>query len=69
MDKPALNIIDTDSNDENVMNNATPVPTSFEIRNVMKSMRSYLDAHSKDEMNNKMDDIKQFVDNLMLKKQ
>ncbi|GFU46995.1 hypothetical protein TNCV_813671 [Trichonephila clavipes] len=38
------NIIDSDSGDENEMNNAAPVPTSSEMRNVMKSMRNYLDA-------------------------
>ncbi|KFM70311.1 hypothetical protein X975_18700, partial [Stegodyphus mimosarum] len=32
------NIIDADSNDENEMNNAGPVPTSSEMKNVMKSM-------------------------------
>ncbi|GFV29674.1 SCAN domain-containing protein 3 [Trichonephila clavipes] len=32
------NIIDADSDDENEMNN---VPTSSEMRNIMKSMRSY----------------------------
>ncbi|GFU75463.1 hypothetical protein TNCV_2861791 [Trichonephila clavipes] len=37
------NIIETDSDDENEMNNAAPVPTSSEMRNIMKSMRSYLD--------------------------
>uniref|UniRef100_A0A8C4SEN5 HTH CENPB-type domain-containing protein n=1 Tax=Erpetoichthys calabaricus TaxID=27687 RepID=A0A8C4SEN5_ERPCA len=62
------NIIDADSDNENEMNNAAPVPTSSEMRNIMKSMRSYLDAHSNGEMNNKMNDIEQFVDNLMLKK-
>ncbi|GFW35937.1 SCAN domain-containing protein 3 [Trichonephila clavipes] len=56
------NIIDAHSDDENEMNNAAPVPTSSEMRNIMKSMRSYLDTHSSGEMNNKMD-------NLMLKKQ
>ncbi|GFX14853.1 hypothetical protein TNCV_1485951 [Trichonephila clavipes] len=47
------NIIDADSDDENVMSNASPVPTSSEMRNVMKSMSSYLDAHSNGEMNKK----------------
>ncbi|GFW37354.1 hypothetical protein TNCV_4498451 [Trichonephila clavipes] len=56
------NIIDTDFDDVNEMNNAAPVPTSSEMRNVMKNMRSYLDTHSNDEMNNKI------VDSLMLKK-
>ncbi|GFU26331.1 hypothetical protein TNCV_3180821 [Trichonephila clavipes] len=61
-------IIDADSDSENEKNNAASVPTSSETMNVMKSMRNYLDAHSNGEMKNKMDDIKQFVDNLMLKK-
>ncbi|GFS76383.1 hypothetical protein TNCV_1620251 [Trichonephila clavipes] len=30
------NIIDTDSDDENEMSNAAPVPPSFEMRNIMK---------------------------------
>ncbi|GFW53183.1 hypothetical protein TNCV_3294301 [Trichonephila clavipes] len=42
------------------MNNAAPDPTSSEKRNIMISMRGYLEAHSKVEMNNKMDDIEQF---------
>ncbi|GFT51181.1 hypothetical protein TNCV_3084111 [Trichonephila clavipes] len=33
------NIIDADSDDENEMNNAAPVPTSFEMRNIMKINR------------------------------
>ncbi|GFV44407.1 hypothetical protein TNCV_334941 [Trichonephila clavipes] len=52
----------------NEMNNAAPVPTSSEMRNIVKSMRNYIDAESNGEMNNKMDDFKQFVDNLMLNK-
>ncbi|GFW95577.1 hypothetical protein TNCV_1722751 [Trichonephila clavipes] len=59
-------IIDADSDDKNEMNNAAPGPASSELRNVMKSMCSYLDADSDDEMNNKMDEIDQYVDNLML---
>ncbi|GFT38554.1 hypothetical protein TNCV_2748291 [Trichonephila clavipes] len=59
------NIIDADSDDENGINYAALVPTLSEMRNVMKSMRSYLDAHSNGEMNNKMDDIEQFVDNFV----
>ncbi|GFW74607.1 DDE-1 domain-containing protein [Trichonephila clavipes] len=55
------NITDADSDDENEMNNAAPVPTESEMRNIMKSMRSHLDAHSNGEMNNKMDDVEQFV--------
>ncbi|GFX08669.1 uncharacterized protein TNCV_61961 [Trichonephila clavipes] len=62
------NIIDADSNNENEMNNAAPVLTSSVKRNVMKIMRSDLDAYSNGEINNQMGDIEQFVDNLMLKK-
>ncbi|GFS47718.1 histone-lysine N-methyltransferase SETMAR [Trichonephila clavipes] len=54
------NINDADSNNENEMNNAAPYPTSSEIRNIMKSMRSYSEAHFNSEMNNKMADIEQF---------
>ncbi|GFU93352.1 hypothetical protein TNCV_1860821 [Trichonephila clavipes] len=61
--------MDADSDDENQMNNASPVPRSSKMRNVMKSIHSYLEAHSNSEMNNKMDDVQQFVDNLILKKQ
>ncbi|GFW43692.1 hypothetical protein TNCV_4770411 [Trichonephila clavipes] len=43
--------IDADSSDENEMNNAALVPMSSKIRNIMHSRRSYLDPHSKDEMN------------------
>ena len=35
---------------------------------MIKSMRSYLDAHSNGEMNKTMDDLEQFVDNMVLKK-
>ncbi|GFS68641.1 hypothetical protein TNCV_1958731 [Trichonephila clavipes] len=62
-------IIDADSDDENEMNNAGPVPTSSEMGNIMKSMRSYLVVHSDGEMNNKMKDFDQFNDNLILKTQ
>ncbi|GFV91746.1 uncharacterized protein TNCV_4763111 [Trichonephila clavipes] len=61
-------ILDADSDDENKMNNAAPNPTLSEMRNIIKNMCNYLDAHSNGEMNNKMDDIEQFVDSLMLKK-
>ncbi|GFU63962.1 hypothetical protein TNCV_245401 [Trichonephila clavipes] len=61
------NIIDEDSDDESGMNDAAPVSTSSEMRNIMKNMHSYLDEHSNGEMKNKMDDVEQFVDNLMLK--
>ncbi|GFW20035.1 hypothetical protein TNCV_867411 [Trichonephila clavipes] len=56
-DKSSKNIIDANSDVENQMNNAAPVPTSSEMRNIMKSMLSYLNAHSNDEMNNRMSDI------------
>ncbi|GFX33095.1 hypothetical protein TNCV_5042631 [Trichonephila clavipes] len=58
------NITDADSEDENEMNYAVHVPTSSELRNVMKSMCSYLDTLFNDEMNNKMDDIDQFIESL-----
>ncbi|GFX50060.1 hypothetical protein TNCV_2375491 [Trichonephila clavipes] len=61
------NIVGADSDDENEKNNADPVPISSEMRSVMRSKRSFLDAHSNGEMNNKMD-IEQYVENLMLKK-
>ncbi|GFX67498.1 hypothetical protein TNCV_3463871 [Trichonephila clavipes] len=48
------NIIDANSDDENEMNNAVPVPTSSGKRN---TMIHYLEAHSNGEMNNKMNDI------------
>ncbi|GFW92067.1 hypothetical protein TNCV_2153461 [Trichonephila clavipes] len=51
-----------DSEDENKINNAATVPTSSEIRNVLKSTFRYLDAHSNGEINSKMDDINQFDD-------
>ncbi|GFV08603.1 hypothetical protein TNCV_1584161 [Trichonephila clavipes] len=49
------NFIDANFDDENEMNNAAPlsVPTSSETRNTMKSIHSYLDAHSDGEMCNK----------------
>ncbi|GFT38699.1 hypothetical protein TNCV_1498901 [Trichonephila clavipes] len=62
------NIIDADSCDENETNNAANVPTLFQMRNIMKILHSNLDAHFNGEMYNKMDDIEQFVGNLMLKK-
>ncbi|GFX75513.1 hypothetical protein TNCV_4714201 [Trichonephila clavipes] len=51
------NIIQEDSDDEQKMNNAAPVPRSSELRNVMKSIRRHLDVHYIGEMNKKMDDI------------
>ncbi|GFV22823.1 hypothetical protein TNCV_4962381 [Trichonephila clavipes] len=50
----------SDSGDENEVKKAAPVPTSSEMWNIMKSMRSNLDAPSNGEMNTKMDDIEQF---------
>ncbi|GFW11376.1 hypothetical protein TNCV_3808961 [Trichonephila clavipes] len=47
------NIIDADSNDKNETNKDAPAPSSSEMRNIMKSMRSYLDSHSNGEINNK----------------
>ncbi|GFT86167.1 hypothetical protein TNCV_3257581 [Trichonephila clavipes] len=41
----------TDSDNENEMNNVAPVPTSSEIRNIMKSMYSYVFTHTNGEMN------------------
>ncbi|GFX96459.1 hypothetical protein TNCV_1441331 [Trichonephila clavipes] len=57
------NIIDADLNNKNEINNVAPVHTSSKMRNIMKSMHSYLDVYSNSEMNNKMDNIEQFVDN------
>ncbi|GFT07761.1 transposable element Tcb1 transposase [Trichonephila clavipes] len=54
-------IIDADSDDESEMNKAAHVPTSSEMRNIRKSMRIYLEAHSNGEMNNKRDEIEKFV--------
>ncbi|GFV78312.1 hypothetical protein TNCV_94721 [Trichonephila clavipes] len=54
-------LTEADSGDENEMNNATPIPTSSEMKIIMKCMRSYLNAHFNGGMNNKMDDIKQFL--------
>ncbi|GFU17134.1 hypothetical protein TNCV_1853881 [Trichonephila clavipes] len=39
-------LIHADSNDENEMNNAAPVPTSPELRSIMKSICNYLDGQS-----------------------
>ncbi|GFT74953.1 uncharacterized protein TNCV_2445611 [Trichonephila clavipes] len=62
------NIIYAESDDEKEMTNADPVPMATEMRKIRKSMSSYLDTPSNGEIKNKMDDIQQFVDNLMLKK-
>ncbi|GFX13190.1 hypothetical protein TNCV_2989541 [Trichonephila clavipes] len=39
------------------------------MMDIMESMRIYLEAHSNGEMNNKIDEIEQTADNLMLKRQ
>ncbi|GFV35518.1 hypothetical protein TNCV_3205491 [Trichonephila clavipes] len=62
------NIIDANLDDGTEITYTAPAPTSSETRNIMKSMSSYLDAHSNGETNNKIEDIKQLVDNLILKK-
>ncbi|GFW75803.1 hypothetical protein TNCV_4429861 [Trichonephila clavipes] len=54
-------LIEADFVVESKTNNAALVPTSSEARNVMKSMFSYLDAHSNGEMNNKTDHIEQAI--------
>ncbi|GFU21736.1 DDE-1 domain-containing protein [Trichonephila clavipes] len=61
------NITDADFDDEKEVNKAAPVPTPSRMRNIMKSIGSYLDVSSNGEMNNKMDDIEQYVDKLVLK--
>ncbi|GFW41513.1 hypothetical protein TNCV_466011 [Trichonephila clavipes] len=49
------------NDDDNEMNNEAPVFSSSRMKNIMKSMRSYLDAHSNGEMNNKMNNSEQFA--------
>lgn len=39
-----------------------------EIQNKIKSIHCYLDVHSNGEMNESMDDLKQFVDNMVMRK-
>ncbi|GFU93403.1 hypothetical protein TNCV_2727901 [Trichonephila clavipes] len=51
------NVIRADFGDENEMNYTIVVPTSSEMRNIMKSMRSYVDTYSNGEMNSKRDEI------------
>ncbi|GFU68847.1 hypothetical protein TNCV_1548311 [Trichonephila clavipes] len=62
------NTIGADSNYKNKRNKAALVSTSFEVRYIMKNMRIYLHAHSKGQMNNKMEGIEKLVDPFMLKK-
>ncbi|GFU36506.1 hypothetical protein TNCV_796101 [Trichonephila clavipes] len=57
-DQSSKNIIDADPNDENEINKTALDPISSKMRNIEKSMPSYLDAHSSGEMNNKRDNIK-----------
>ncbi|GFU80781.1 hypothetical protein TNCV_515081 [Trichonephila clavipes] len=59
-DKSLKNIIYADSDNENEMNNGASVPTSSEMRNIIKSIFNYLDAHCNLKMNNRINDIKQF---------
>ncbi|GFT26559.1 hypothetical protein TNCV_3604021 [Trichonephila clavipes] len=47
--RSSKSIIEADSVDENEV----PVPTSSEVRNIMKRMRNYLEAHFNDEVNKK----------------
>ncbi|GFS48254.1 hypothetical protein TNCV_2296431 [Trichonephila clavipes] len=62
------NNIEADSDEENGTNNTAPVTTPLEMRNIMKSRLSYLvSSYTNVKMSNKMDDIEQFVDNLMFK--
>ncbi|GFT09823.1 RNA-directed DNA polymerase from mobile element jockey [Trichonephila clavipes] len=55
------NIMDADSEEENEISNAAPVPMTSEKRNIIKRMRNYSDAHSNGEMNIKMEEIEQSV--------
>ncbi|GFT38736.1 hypothetical protein TNCV_1499132 [Trichonephila clavipes] len=48
-------IIDANFDDAKEMNNGVPVLTSSEMRNVMKRLRSYLDAYFNGEMDNNVD--------------
>ncbi|GFX08934.1 hypothetical protein TNCV_2966451 [Trichonephila clavipes] len=50
-----------DFDDENEVSNAAPIPKSSKMRNVLKTMCSYLDAHYNGKKKNKMDDITQFL--------
>ncbi|GFS85994.1 hypothetical protein TNCV_1219861 [Trichonephila clavipes] len=56
--KTSKSITEADSGYEKEMNSATPVS---EMKDIMKSMQNYSDTHSRGEMNNKMDDVEQFV--------
>ncbi|GFW02428.1 hypothetical protein TNCV_1733431 [Trichonephila clavipes] len=50
---PLKNINNTDSDEETERNQTAPVHT-FEKKNIMRSMRNYLEGHFDGEMNNKM---------------
>ncbi|GFT79759.1 hypothetical protein TNCV_3961251 [Trichonephila clavipes] len=47
------NTIDTEFDEDNETNNAAPISKSFEMRNIMKKMHIYLEAHSIGERNEK----------------
>ena len=57
-----------DSDDDRDNEIDFPVPTTSEMRKCIISMHRYLDVHSKGEMNQTMDDIEQYVDNMMINK-
>ncbi|GFT56484.1 hypothetical protein TNCV_2334441 [Trichonephila clavipes] len=56
-DKDSTNIIHTDPDEENERSNEVLVPTSSEVKSIMKNIFNYLEAHSNGEMNNRMNDI------------
>lgn len=60
--------VDSDDESENGISDAVPVPSTSEMRKIIKSMRSYLNAQSNGEMDKMMDNLEQFVDNLVLKR-
>jgi len=60
--------VDSDDESENGFKDAVPVPSTSEMRKIIKSMRCYLNAHLSGETNKMMDDLEQFVDNVMLKR-
>lgn len=60
--------VDSDDESENGISDAVPVPSTSEMRKIIKSMRSYLNAQSNGEMDKTMDDLEQFVDNVVLKR-
>jgi len=60
--------VDSDNESENGISDAVPVPSTSEMRKIIKSMRRYLNAQSNGEMDKTMDDLEQFVDNVVLKR-